>query len=64
MKTQLLDLQKQIDSLRSKLQSKSRTKQFDKEWEDGHKTLKHLDGLFSRLCKSNNFELNKFGRLI
>jgi hypothetical protein len=63
MKNQLLNLQSQRDSLRAKLQAKSRFGQFDNEWDELHKSLGHLDLLFSRLCQKHNFELGKFGRL-
>jgi len=64
MKEQLLQLQSQKDSLRSKLQSKSRLGQLDKEFDKLNKQLSHLNGLFSRLCGKNGFKLNKFGRLL
>lgn len=56
----LLSLQEQTDTLRSKLKGMSKLNKFD---DNLHKQLNHLDGLFNRLCLSRNLKLSKTGRL-
>ena len=63
MKTQLLQLQAQRDSLRAKTQAMSRLGLFGKEFDEQMATLRHLDGLFFRLIKTTDLTLSKHGRL-
>jgi|11_taG_2_1085331.scaffolds.fasta_scaffold220574_1 hypothetical protein len=60
----LLSLQNSRDSLRFKLGKKIKLNQFDQEFKNDSKKLRHLDDLFFRLIKKSNLSLSKFGRLI
>jgi len=60
----LLSLQSLRDSLRSKLGIKIKFNEFDLEFENDSKKLRHLDDLFFRLIKKSNLSLSKFGRLV
>ena len=64
MKNELKNLESQRDSLRAKLQAKLRLSNFDEEFNRGSEKLRHLDGLFFRLCEKHNLKLSKFGRLL
>jgi len=58
----LLELQKERDSLRAKLQSKVKFNNFDKEFDNDSKLLRLKDKQFFALASKLNVNLNKFGR--
>ena len=64
MKTQLLELQEQLDSLRSDLRILIKQDDWGLEFESKQKSLKHLEGLFHRLCLKHDIKLSKFGRIL
>jgi len=64
MKTQLLELQKQLDSLRSDLKILIKQDDLGVEFESKEKSLRDLEGLFHRLCSKHQIQLSKFGRII
>ena len=60
----LLLLQNLRDSLRFQLKGKIKLNQFDQQFKNDSKKLRHLDDLFFRLINKSNLSLSKFGRLL
>tara|TARA_R110001592_G_scaffold63631_2_gene195155 strand:+ start:1612 stop:1800 length:189 start_codon:yes stop_codon:yes gene_type:complete len=58
----LLELQKERDSLRAKLQSKIKLSNFDKEFDNDSKLLRLKDKQFFAMANKLNVNINKFGR--